>query len=93
MDYQDKIKELEEKNLRLSEELQKTKEHLKKYTAPESRKKYYEQNKEKIKEQVNEYKKNTNYIYQASPEQKKEYARRAYLKKKDKLKKEENLNI
>jgi len=89
MDYQDKIKELEEENLRLSEELQKTQEHLKKYTAPESRKKYYEQNKEKIKEQVNEYKKNTNYIYQASPEQKKEYARRAYLKKKDKLKKEE----
>ena len=93
MDYQDKIKKLEEENLQLSEELQKTKEHLKKYTAPESRKKYYEQNKEKIKEQVNEYKKNTNYIYQASPEQKKEYARRAYLKKKDKLKKEENLNI
>jgi hypothetical protein len=89
MDYQEKIKGLEEENLRLSEELQKTKEHLKKYTAPESRKKYYEQNKEKIKEQVNEYKKNTNYIYQASPEQKKEYARRAYLKKKDKLKKEE----
>ena len=40
MNYQEKIKGLEEENLRLSEELQKTKEHLKKYTAPESRKKY-----------------------------------------------------
>ena len=89
MDYQEKIKELEEENSQLKEELLKTREHLKKYTAPESRKKYYEQNKEKIKERVNEYKKNTNYIYEASPEQKKEYARRAYLKKKDKIKKEE----
>jgi hypothetical protein len=93
MDYQEQIKGLEEEILRLSEELQKTKEHLKKYTAPESRKKYYEQNKEKIKDKVNEYKKNTNYIYEASQEKKKEYARRAYLKKKDKLKKEEILNI
>ena len=59
MNYQEKIKELEEEILTLNEELQKTKEHLKKYTAPESRKKYYEQNKEKIKERVNEYKKNT----------------------------------
>ena len=93
MDYQSKIKELEEEISQLKEELLKTKEHLHKYTAPESRKKYYEHNKEKIKERVNEYKKNTNYIYESSPEQKKEYARRAYLKKKDKLKKEENLNI
>jgi hypothetical protein len=93
MDYQEKIKELEEEILRLNNELQKTKEHLKKYTAPESRKKYYEQNKEKIKERVNEYKKNTNYIYEATSDQKKEYARRAYLKKKNKLKNEENINI
>ena len=41
---------------------------------------------EKIKERVNEYKKNTNYIYEATPDQKKEYARRAYLKKKINLK-------
>jgi hypothetical protein len=46
-----------------------------------------------LDEVANEYKKNTNYIYEASPEQKKEYARRAYLKKKDKIKKEEVLDI
>jgi hypothetical protein len=46
MDKDEKINELEEKNAKLEEELQSTKEHLKKYTAPASRKVYYERNKE-----------------------------------------------
>ena len=41
-----KNKLLEEKNAKLEEELQATKEHLKKYTAPVSRKEYYINNKE-----------------------------------------------
>lgn len=93
MNYQEKINELEKEILRLNNELNQTKEHLKKYTAPESRKIYYEQNKEKIKQNVKEYKQKTNYIYEISPEKKKEYSKRAYLKKKEKLKKEENINI
>ena len=93
MDCQGKIKELEDEILRLNAELEKTKEHLKKYTAPESRKKYYEENKEVIKERVKEYKKKTNYIYEASPEQKKLYARRAYLKKKEKLMNQSNSDV
>ena len=41
MDDKAKIKELEEKNAKLEYELQATKEHLKKYTAPASSKLYY----------------------------------------------------
>lgn len=44
MDDKARIKELEEKNAKLEEELHNTKEHLKKYTAPASRKIYYENN-------------------------------------------------
>jgi hypothetical protein len=69
----------------------KEKEHLKKYTAPASRKEYYEKNKEAIKERNNNYKKNTGY--KPTPEQKKEYNRQAYLKRKEKLQKEQIENI
>tara|TARA_B110000285_G_scaffold231447_1_gene300196 strand:+ start:1298 stop:1579 length:282 start_codon:yes stop_codon:yes gene_type:complete len=93
MDDKALIKELIEKNAKLEEELLATKEHLKKYTAPASRKEYYENNKEAIKERNNNYKKNTDYKYEPTPEKKKEYARRAYLKKKEKLQKEQNDNI
>jgi hypothetical protein len=90
MDYQLRIKELEEENAKLKEELHATKEHLKKYTAPASSKVYYEKHKEEQKQRVKEYQQRTNYKsdYKATPEQKKEYARRAYLKKKEKLKNE-----
>ena len=46
MDNQSIINQLEEENAKLKEELQAVKEHLKKYTAPASRKVYYEKNKE-----------------------------------------------
>ena len=46
MDNEEKIKEILEENAKLKEELQETKEHLKKYTAPASRKVYYEKHKE-----------------------------------------------
>ena len=41
-----KLKITEEENKKLQDELIQTKEHLKKYTAPASRKVYYEMNKE-----------------------------------------------
>ena len=90
MEYQLRIKELEEENAKLKEELHATKEHLKKYTAPASSKVYYEKHKEEQKQRVKEYQQRTNYKsdYKPTPEQKKEYARRAYLKKKEKLKNE-----
>lgn len=54
-------------------ELQTTKEHLKKYTAPSRKKNYYENHKEELKE------KSRNFVI--SKEKKKEYNRR-YAEKK-----------
>ena len=90
MDDKTKIKELAEENAKLKEELQVTKEHLKKYTAPASSKVYYEKHKEQQKQRVKEYQQRTNYKsdYKPTPEQKKEYNRREYLKRKENLKKE-----
>jgi hypothetical protein len=87
--------ELIKENLALKDEIQLLKEHLKKYTAPLSKKKYYENNKEEIKAKVKEYKEKTNYYSNLTIEKKKEYAKRAYLNKKAKLEKEkqENQNI
>jgi hypothetical protein len=81
-----KNKILEEENKKLQDELIQTKEHLKKYTAPTRSKTYYENHKEEIIQKVKEHKQNTNYTYIASPEQKKEWARTAYLNKKEKIK-------
>ncbi len=79
--------ELKEKIISLEIELEETKEHLKKYTAPSNMKKYYENHKEEIKNKVKEYKNKTNYYENLSVEKKKEYARRAYLNKKAKMNK------
>ena len=84
--------ELKEKISKIEIELEETKEHLKQYTAPTRSKKYYENNKEEIKQKVKEYKQKTNYVYTASPEQKKEYARKAYLNKKAKIQKIKEIN-
>ena len=80
MNHEDKIKLLEEENEIL-------KEKLKKYTAPTRSKKFYENHKEEIQQKNKEYKEKTNYYTNLSPEKKKEYARTAYLNKKEKLNK------
>lgn len=74
-----KIKFLEEENIKLKLELEDTKEHLKKYTAPERSKKYYENHKEKLLQKMKD-----NPI---SSDKRKEYNKNYYLKKK------ENLNV
>ena len=79
MNKEDKIKELEEELEKTKQELIETKEHLKKYTAPSYKKLYYENNKEDIKQKV----KDQNYT--PTTEQKKKWARTAYLNKKAKL--------
>lgn len=69
-----KIKILEEENEKLKNELQETKEHLKKYTSPDRCKKYYEENKEKLLIKMKEK--------PIPSEKRKEYNRNYYLKKK-----------
>jgi len=72
------IDKLIEENKLLKEKINELTEHLKKYTAPKRNKKFYENHKEELKQKAKEYKENI------SVEKKKEYARRAYLKKKEK---------
>ena len=80
------VLELEAEITRLKEELDATKAHLKRYTAPEGRKEYYENNKERIREQIYKSREKTGYM--STPEQRKEYNKRAYLKRKERLQKE-----
>lgn len=70
-----KIKFLEEENALLKIELEKTKEHLKKYTSPNRNKKYYESHKSELLQKIKE-----NPIPQ---DKKKEYNKKYYLKKKE----------
>ena len=68
--------ELKDKIIQLSE-------HLKKYTAPERYKKYYQNHKEELNKKANEYKqKNKDKIKKQDPEKIKEYNKKAYLKRK-----------
>jgi hypothetical protein len=85
MEKDDRIRELEEENAKLRQELLSTKEHLKRYTNPPYRQEYYEKNKEAIKQRARECK--------PTPEQKKEYNKRAYIKRKEKLKNQPSENI
>ena len=71
-DYQTKINELEE-------ELRVLKEKLKSYTSPDRNKIFYKNHKDELKIKSKNYKNNL------SSEKKKEYARRAYLNKKEKM--------
>ena len=77
------IEKLVEKNKLLKEKINELTEHLKKYTAPQRNKKFYENHKEEIIKKVMEYKEK-NKDKKQDPEKIKEYNRRAYLKRKQK---------
>jgi hypothetical protein len=78
MDKDEKIKALEEELELLKKELMETKENLKKYTAPSRSKTYYENHKDELLEKMKKYKQ--------TPEQIKERNKKAYLKRKEKMK-------
>ena len=77
------IEKLIEENKLLNEKINELTEHLKKYTAPQRNKKFYENHKEEIIKKVMEYKEKNKYK-KSDPEKIKEYNRRAYLKRKEK---------
>lgn len=75
------IKTLQNENERLKLEVEELKEKLQKYTNSEGHKKYYEKNKDIVKEKAKNYLKK---LKTENPEKLKEYRRRAYLKRKEK---------
>jgi hypothetical protein len=77
----DIVSKLEEKIKQLTDELNETKEHLKKYTAPSRSKTYYENHKEELLEKMKKY--------TPSQEKIKEKNKKAYLKRKEKLAQQE----
>jgi undecaprenyl pyrophosphate synthase len=76
------IEKLIEENKFLKEKINELTQHLKKYTAPQRNKKFYENHKEEIIKKVMEYKEK-NKDKKQDPEKIKEYNRRAYLKRKE----------
>jgi hypothetical protein len=77
----DIVSKLEEQIKQLTQELNDTKEHLKKYTAPSRSKTFYENHKEELLEKMKKY--------TPSPEKIKEKNKKAYLKRKEKLAQQE----
>jgi len=77
------ITKLVEENEKLKNEIIELKEQLKKYTYGNTHRRYYEKNKEKVKEGGANYLKK---LKEENPDKLKEYRRTAYLNKKNKLK-------
>jgi hypothetical protein len=77
------ITNLVAENEKLKNEIIELKEQLKKYTYGNTHRRYYEKNKEKVKEGGANYLKK---LKEENPDKLKEYRRTAYLNKKNKLK-------
>ena len=67
-------------------------EQLKKYTAPTRSKRFYQNQKEELKQKAREYKEKTNYNANIPKDKKKEYNKRAYEKRKEKTKNDDVQN-
>jgi predicted MPP superfamily phosphohydrolase len=80
---------LEQENLLLKQKIQELEERLKKYTNGDNHKRYYEKNKDKVKEIGANY---LNKLKEENPEKLKEYRRTYYLKKKEKMKQDDQNN-
>lgn len=76
----EEIEILKKENEKLKNNIIELEERLKKYTNNERHKKYYEKNKDKIKENGLNYLKN---LKEENPEKLKEYRRNYYLKRKE----------
>jgi len=80
------INKLRQENSVLTEIVDNLKKQLEKYTNNDRHKRYYEQNKDKVKENAKQY---LNRLKTENPDKLKEYRHRAYLKRKDKIMKTE----
>jgi len=74
--------EKDEKIALLQQEINTLKLQLEKYTNNERHRKYYEKNKERVKENAKQY---LNKLKEENPDKLKEYRHRAYLKRKEKI--------
>jgi hypothetical protein len=72
----------DEKIALLQQEINTLKVQLEKYTNNERHRKYYEKNKERVKENAKQY---LNKLKEENPDKLKEYRHRAYLKRKEKM--------
>jgi len=78
----------DEKITALQQEIQTLKTQLEKYTNNERHRKYYEKNKERVKENAKQY---LNKLKEENPDKLKEYRHRAYLKRKEKINNDETV--
>ena len=78
MNHEAENAKLKEENAMLQQRIHELEERLQKYTNPTRNKKYYHENKEEIKQRQYARPKIT-------PEQRKEYNKRAYQKRKNKI--------
>jgi hypothetical protein len=78
----------DEKIVALQAEIDSLKTKLEKYTNNERHRKYYEKNKERVKENAKQY---LNRLKEENPDKLKEYRHRAYMKRKEKITNEDNL--
>jgi hypothetical protein len=81
------MEELQKENETLKIKNKELEEKLKKYTNGENHKRYYEKNKEKIKENGSN---NLKKLKEENPEILQQYRRTYYLKRKERLKNEQN---
>ena len=81
------VSELIAENERLNKEVIELKEHLKRYTFGDNHKRYYEKNKEKVKEGGAKY---LQKLKEENPEKLREYRRRAQEKWRNKQKPSNN---
>uniref|UniRef100_A0A6C0DC95 Uncharacterized protein n=1 Tax=viral metagenome TaxID=1070528 RepID=A0A6C0DC95_9ZZZZ len=72
----------DEKIAALEGEIKILKNKLEKYTNNERHRKYYEKNKERVKENAKQY---LNRLKEENPDKLKEYRHRAYMKRKEKI--------
>lgn len=77
---------LKEQNAALLKKIEELEVHLKKYTNGDNHKRYYEKNKQKIKETGTAY---LQKLKMENPDKLKEYSRNAYQRKKEKKRLEE----